>query len=100
MRTNMPAKRTTQHTKSSAARNGKSRAVKKTGSAKPRTRASANGADVLTLLHQDHQTVGDLIDEVQDCEPGDRRLQELGRSIAAALTVHAKIEEDFFYPEL
>lgn len=96
----MPAKRTTQRTKSSTTRNGKARAATKTRSTAPRTRASAHGVDVLTLLHSDHETVGGLIDEVQDCEPGDRRLQELGRSIAAALTVHAKIEEDFFYPEL
>ena len=56
--------------------------------------------DVLTLLKQDHKTVGDLIDEVQKCEAGDRRLPELGREIAQALTVHATIEEKFFYPQL
>jgi hemerythrin superfamily protein len=70
--------------------------------AAPRTaRTRSNGAtDALTLLHKDHETVGALIDEIPDCEPGDKRLQELARSIVGALTVHAKIEEDLFYPEL
>lgn len=56
--------------------------------------------DVLSLLKQDHQTVAGLIDEVQKCEPGDRRLSELAGQISEALTVHAAIEEKFFYPVL
>ena len=56
--------------------------------------------DVLSLLKQDHKTVGDMIDAVQECEPGDRRLSELAAQISAALTVHAAIEEKFFYPLL
>ena len=65
------------------------------------SRKRSNGAiDALALLHQDHETVGAMIDEIPDCDAGDERLQELARSIADALTVHAKIEEDLFYPEL
>ncbi len=60
----------------------------------------AEALDVLSLLHKDHETVGAMIEEVNDCEPGDRRLKELAESIAQALTVHAKIEEDVFYPAL
>lgn len=56
--------------------------------------------DVLTLLKQDHKTVSGMIDTVQKSEPGDARLVELGEQIAKALTVHAAIEEEFFYPEL
>lgn len=56
--------------------------------------------DVLTLLKQDHQQVSELIDTVQRCEPGDRRIPDLGREIAEALTVHSTIEEKFFYPQL
>lgn len=56
--------------------------------------------NVLTLLKQDHKMVGDLIDEVQNCEPGDDQLVELCRQIVQALTVHSSIEEKFFYPTL
>ena len=56
--------------------------------------------DVLALLKQDHKMVANLIDQVQECEPGDERLRELGEEMAQALTVHAAIEEKFFYPEL
>jgi hemerythrin superfamily protein len=64
------------------------------------TRSSIGGSDALTLLHRDHETVGALIDEVRGCKPGDRRLPELAQAIAQALTVHAEMEEDFFYPKL
>lgn len=56
--------------------------------------------DVLALLKQDHKMVGDLIDQVEKCEPGDKRLTELAMQISQALTVHAAIEEKYFYPEL
>ena len=56
--------------------------------------------NVLDLLKQDHQTVARLIDEVQKCEPGDDRLDELAQQISQALTVHAALEESLFYPEL
>ncbi len=56
--------------------------------------------DVLTLLKQDHKTVGALLDEAKECEPGDERLEALAEEIEAALTVHAAIEEKYFYPAL
>jgi hemerythrin superfamily protein len=88
--------------------NGKARAAtagarKKTPVRKTSARTPAKPAkatDVLSLLHHDHEIVGAMIDEIPDCEPGDQRLHELARSMADALTVHAKIEEDIFYPEL
>jgi hemerythrin superfamily protein len=89
-------------------RNGKTRTAatatrKKTPARKAPTRTAskpAKATDVLSLLHHDHETVGAMIDEIPDCEPGDERLRKLARSMADALTVHAKIEEDLFYPEL
>lgn len=56
--------------------------------------------DALTLLHQDHQAVSALLDEANDCEPGDGRLDSLAVEIERALTVHAAIEEKYFYPQL
>src|SRR5579884_3185446 len=59
-----------------------------------------NNVNVLDLLKQDHQTVARLIDQVQQCEPGDERLDDLAQQMAQALTVHAALEESLFYPEL
>lgn len=56
--------------------------------------------DVLTLLKNDHKTVGALLDEATACEPGEGRLEELAEAIEQALTVHAAIEEKYFYPAL
>jgi len=90
-------------------RNGKTRTAttatrKKAPARKASTRQTSKRApqatDALSLLHHDHETVGAMIDEIPDCEPGDERLRELAQSITDALTVHAKVEEDLFYPEL
>src|SRR5690242_13174288 len=35
-----------------------------------------------------------------ECEPGDGRLAKLAAEIEGALTVHATIEEKYFYPRL
>jgi hemerythrin superfamily protein len=56
--------------------------------------------DVLSLLKQDHRTVSALLDEAAQCEPGDNRLDSVAEKIEAALTVHAAIEEKYFYPLL
>lgn len=56
--------------------------------------------DVLSLLKQDHKTVGALLDEAMKCEPDDKRLDNLAAQIETALTVHAGIEEKYFYPVL
>ena len=44
--------------------------------------------------------VSALLDEVQDCEPGDERIDELAPQIARELTAHATLEEKLFYPQL
>lgn len=56
--------------------------------------------DALTLLKNDHKTVGALLDRAKRFEPGDERLAELATEIENALTVHAAIEEKYFYPAL
>jgi len=56
--------------------------------------------DVLTLLKNDHKTVGTLLDRAKRCDPGDGRLTDLADEIESALTVHAAIEEKYFYPTL
>lgn len=56
--------------------------------------------DVLSLLKKDHKAVGALLDQAKRCEPGDGRLADLAEEIESALTVHAAIEEKYFYPVL
>ena len=41
-----------------------------------------------------------MLDNVQRCEPEDRRIDELAGEIEKALTAHATLEERLFYPEL
>jgi hemerythrin superfamily protein len=96
----MPVKSATRKASSAAKGAAAKPAAARAQNGRSRSLVPVSGVDVLTLLHQDHETVGALIDEVQKCEPGDRRLAELAKTIAKALTVHAKIEEDYFYPEL
>lgn len=56
--------------------------------------------DILSVLKQEHRAVAGLIDKVQQCEPDDPQLDELGKKIEQELTVHAELEEKLFYPEL
>ena len=61
------------------------------------------GQDAVTLLSSDHAEVKQMFEEyrqlVQNDADGDRRGELAGR-ICSALTVHAEIEEDIFYPAL
>jgi hemerythrin superfamily protein len=56
--------------------------------------------DVLSLLHKDHEAVGSLLDKALECDPDDDQLHDLAKQIEQALTVHAAIEEKYFYPIL
>ncbi|MBV8530713.1 MAG: hemerythrin domain-containing protein, partial [Candidatus Eremiobacteraeota bacterium] len=69
-------------------------------SRKARTSEGRRILDVLSLLKQDHRTVSALLDEATACEPDDDRLNSLAEEIESALTVHAAIEEKYFYPAL
>jgi hemerythrin superfamily protein len=51
------------------------------------------------LLKEDHDRVKEMFDEFRDVAREDRtKKQRLFRRIAAALEVHAEIEEQIFYP--
>lgn len=56
--------------------------------------------DALTLLRHDHREVSALLDQAVKCEPEDDSLHDLAKQIEEALTVHAAIEEKYFYPLL
>jgi hemerythrin-like domain-containing protein len=60
---------------------------------KSRSRA---GQDAIELLKADHKEVAALFEEFESAD--DDSKQELAQQICDALTVHAQIEEEIFYP--
>jgi hemerythrin-like domain-containing protein len=57
--------------------------------------------NAFTLLKQDHQTVADLLEKIdKTTERGIKTREELFTRIKTELDVHAKIEEEIFYPAL
>jgi hemerythrin superfamily protein len=76
-----------------------SRAKQKTGARSTRKESSAQKrpADAIKLLKDDHKEVKGwfaAFDKTED----DTKKQELADQICEALTVHAQIEEEIFYP--
>ena len=53
--------------------------------------------DAIALLKQDHREVEDLFAQFEKAS-GDGRKQKLAEQICLELSVHAKIEEEIFYP--
>jgi hemerythrin superfamily protein len=78
----------------------------KTSRAKPKKGARATRRaqpktqrrqDAIALLKADHREVKSMFQEYEKTE-GDQEKQDLAARICAALTVHAQIEEEIFYP--
>lgn len=57
----------------------------------------AEPKDAIALLKADHRKVEDLFARFEKAS-GEGKKQELALQICAELTVHAKIEEEIFYP--
>ena len=57
----------------------------------------AKPQDAIALLKQDHREVEELFSQFEKAK-GDGRKQKLARQICLELSVHAKIEEEIFYP--
>jgi hemerythrin superfamily protein len=76
-----------------------SRARPKKGSRTSRRTASASKRpkDAIALLKADHKEVDRLFKAFEKAEE-DAEKQELANQICQALTVHAQIEEEIFYP--
>jgi len=53
--------------------------------------------DAIALLKADHRTVEDLFEQYESAS-GDGKKQKIALQICLELTVHAKIEEEIFYP--
>ena len=57
--------------------------------------------NAFTLLKQDHKTVADLLEKIdQTTERGIKTREDLFTKLKTELDVHAKIEETVFYPAL
>ncbi|MCE3285270.1 MAG: hypothetical protein K0R70_1526 [Steroidobacteraceae bacterium] len=57
----------------------------------------SGGTDAITLLKRDHDDVNRMFEEFESSDE-DRKF-ELAAEICQALTVHATIEEEIFYPQ-
>ncbi len=85
-------------TKSGTKAKSTSRAKPKTGSRTTRrTKASTASQDAIALLKADHREVKAKFEQFEKTED-DAEKAQLAREICAALTVHAQIEEEIFYP--
>jgi hemerythrin superfamily protein len=59
--------------------------------------AEKKNKDAIALLKEDHRTVEKLFKDFEQAS-GDGRKEKLAREICRELTIHAKIEEEIFYP--
>jgi hypothetical protein len=76
----------------------KSRAAKPASkTARKSQRADAKPADAIKLLKDDHKQVKTYFKQYETLEDEDEK-RVLADTICAALTVHAQIEEEIFYP--
>lgn len=62
-----------------------------------KTATSPKGHDAITLLRADHKEVNDLFDEYEKTKSVIKK-KKIVAEICTALTVHAQIEEEIFYP--
>ena len=62
-----------------------------------RQEKGSGGMDAITLLKKDHDDVNRMFEEFESADE-DRKF-ELAAEICQALTVHATIEEEIFYPQ-
>ena len=59
--------------------------------------AANESQDAIALLKEDHRKVEELFSQFEDAKR-DGRKQKLAEEICLELSVHAKIEEEIFYP--
>jgi hemerythrin superfamily protein len=59
--------------------------------------AAPYDADAISLLQADHREVEDLFEQFENAS-GDANKRDIAVSICVALKVHARLEEELFYP--
>ena len=78
-------------TKATQAGDGKARRLNR-----PPLKDSREKMNAIELLEQDHREVEEYFDDFEDADENEKAL--LAAKICLALTVHAQIEEEIFYP--
>jgi hemerythrin superfamily protein len=68
----------------------------RTSAAAKKKSSAPAGRDAIELLKADHKEVAEMLKEFESADEGDK--QDLAEKICKALTVHAQIEEEIFYP--
>jgi len=63
-----------------------------------RTRAKSGKDDAIKLLKADHKDVSELLEKYENGRLSKDRKMAVAKQICLALTVHAQIEEEIFYP--
>jgi len=63
-----------------------------------RTRAKSGKDDAIKLLKADHKDVSELLEKYENGRLSKDRKMAVAKEICLALTVHAQIEEEIFYP--
>ncbi|MGH7114334.1 MAG: hemerythrin domain-containing protein [Stellaceae bacterium] len=77
-------------------------AERKSSRSQPANRRKVPGEgapNAFGLLEQDHRQVEEWFDEFDELGKDDKRKGELAEKICLALEVHARIEEEIFYPQ-
>lgn len=64
----------------------------------PTAKKAAAKHDAIKLLKADHAEVSEMFDKYENGRQPKARKAALAQKICAALTVHAQIEEEIFYP--
>lgn len=68
-----------------------------TAAKKPTKATQTQHRDATAILRADHDAVSDLFDEFEAAKSKDKK-QALALKICNELTIHARIEEEIFYP--
>jgi len=87
--------------KTAGSSGGRSARGSKSASASSGARGGRRGAnDALALLKRDHDNVDAMFKKYDRMKDGDERKAPLREQVCMELTVHAKLEEELFYPAL
>lgn len=76
---------------------GKTAKANKSSKASQLKMAARAGADAIALLEADHREVEALFQQFEEAR-GDANKRDLAVAICVALKVHARLEEELFYP--
>ena len=92
-----PTKATSKNASGTDDAGGKAVRANKSSKTSKLNMPSTTDVDAIDLLEADHREVEDLFDQFEDAT-GDAQKRDLANAICVALKVHARFEEELFYP--